>query len=52
MPQGSILGPIIFIAYVSDLDLVIKNRKSFHADNTKIYTDPLTNSTTLQKDLD
>ena len=50
IPQGSILGPVLFTIFINDLpDLVQSNCKIF-ADDTKLYNIS-TNHTTLQRDL-
>ena len=50
VPQGSVLGPILFIIYNNDIPVVRSTVKIF-ADDTKIYNKD-TNSDLLQQDLD
>ena len=50
VPQGSILGPLLFLIYVSDLPCCIDNRETFltmFADDTTITTATKSNNTDL-----
>jgi hypothetical protein len=52
IPQGSVLGPTLFLIYVNELPTVIKSRCAMFADDTKIYA-PVgpDNEEVLQEDL-
>ena len=39
VPQGSVLGPILFIYFINDLPSVTDNPMKIFADDTKTYND-------------
>ena len=51
VPQGSVLGPILFLIYVSDLLRILNSSHAFYADDGKLYENPLTSHQTIQDDL-
>ena len=54
IPQGSVLGPILFTIYINDLPDAIENMVKLFADDTKVYA--TVNNTderdSLQSDID
>ena len=54
IPQGSVLGPILFVLYINDLPKCVENDIRLFADDTKIFTrSDLPGATdSLQSDLD
>ena len=56
VPQGSTIGPLLFIVYINDLNEVLQHCKScMYADDTVLYCNNLSKKVarkTLQKDLD
>ena len=50
IPQGSILGPILFTIYINDLPELLESTVKIFADDTKIYN-ITSNSNVIQEDL-
>lgn len=53
IPQGSVLGPVLFICYVNDMPLNIHSNIKIFADDTKLFSkiDSKSDSENLQQDL-
>lgn len=51
VPQGSVLGPLLFTVYTSDLPFHVSSKISQYADDSKIYDNPITSHLAIQNDL-
>ena len=54
VPQGYVLGPLLFLIYINDLENGIKSKIKFFADDTSLFSiviDPVTSANDLNHDL-
>ena len=55
VPQGSVLGPLLFLIYINELERYTKSNITFFADDTMLFSivkDPVISADDLNHDLD
>ena len=55
VPQGSVLGPLLFLTYINDLEVNMNSKIKFFADDIMVYSimrDTVTSASDLTHDLE
>ena len=52
VPQGSVLGPILFLIYITNMPMMVKNTCKLFADDAKVFGDVSKDGINLQNDID
>ena len=51
IPQGSVIGPLLFVVFINDMPMTIKNMCKLFADDCKLYGAVKSDNCSMQEDL-